>query len=50
MDVQAGRNVGLDGAQEPQELAAAVPAVQLADDLARGNVERRKERRSSTNF
>src|SRR5580765_6248668 len=42
MDVQAGRNVGLDGAQEPQELAAAVPAVQLANDLARGNVERRK--------
>ena len=50
MDVQAGRNVGLDGAQELQELTAAVPAVQLADDLARGNVERRKERRSSTNF
>ena len=28
MDVQAGRNVGLDGAQELQELTAAVPAVQ----------------------
>ena len=34
MDVHLGRHVGLDGAQELQELAAAVAAMQLADDLA----------------
>ena len=32
VDVQLGRDAGLDGSQEPQELCTAMPAVQLADD------------------
>jgi hypothetical protein len=37
---QHRRHVGLDGAQELQELAAAVPTVRLADHLAGGDVQR----------
>jgi hypothetical protein len=39
VDVQLGRDAGLDGSQEPQELCTAMPAVQLADDLARCDIE-----------
>ena len=45
VDVQPGWHVGLDGAQELQELAAAMPTMEVPDDGAGGNVQRCKQRR-----
>ena len=45
MDIELRWQVGVDRAQELQELAATVSAVKLSDDLAGGDVQRRKERR-----
>ena len=44
MYVQVSRHVGFDGAQELQELRTAMTPVQLPNHLARGNVQRRKQR------
>ncbi len=43
VDVQHRRHVGLDGAKELQEFAAAVPAMRLTDDLAGCDVQRREQ-------
>jgi len=40
MDVQRRRYVGFDGEQELQELAAAMAAVQIADDSSGGDIQR----------
>jgi hypothetical protein len=40
MDIHLRRHVGFDGAQELQELSAAVSTGQLTDDLAGGDVQR----------
>jgi hypothetical protein len=40
MNVQHHGHVGLDGAQKLQELAAAMPPMQIADDCAGGDVQR----------
>ena len=45
VDVQHRRHVGLDGAQELQELTSAVPAVRLADHLTGGDVQCREQGR-----
>ena len=45
MHVQLGRHISLDGAKELQEFAAAMAPIQLADHLAGGDVQRRKQRR-----
>ena len=39
MDVKCRWHVVLNGAQELQELATAMPAMQLAHDLARGRIQ-----------
>ena len=43
MDVQCRWHALIDGAQELQELAAAMAPMQLADDLAGGKIQRRKQ-------
>jgi hypothetical protein len=40
MHIHLRGHIGLDGAQELQELGAAMPAVELADDFSGGDVER----------
>lgn len=45
MNIQIIRNRCLDRAQEFQKLAAAMPPVQLSDDLSGGDIEGRKQRR-----
>jgi len=45
--IELGRHIGLDGAQEREELACAMPPVQLPDDRTRGDVERREQRRGA---
>src|SRR3990170_5079491 len=43
--LELGRDIGLDGAQERQELFGAVTPMQFTDDMARGKVQRRKQGR-----
>ena len=45
MDVEVAGHLGFEGPQELEELPAAVARKALADDLAGGDVQRRKERR-----
>ena len=47
VDVQIGRHIRFDGAQELEELAAAMAPVQLTDDGARDDVQRGKQRRGA---
>ena len=44
MDVEVGRHGGVDRVEKLAEFDRAVPAMELADDLARLRVQRRKER------
>lgn len=50
MHVEHCRRVGIDSAQELQQLAAAVAPMRLADDLSGRNVERREQRRRAVAF
>ena len=43
MHVETARDIALDLAQEPQELAAAMAGIAAPDDLAGGGVERREQ-------
>jgi hypothetical protein len=47
VNVELRRHALLDGAQELQELAAAMPPMQLADDLAGGQIQRREQGRGA---
>lgn len=44
MNFQFSGHVGIYRAQEPQEFTAPMATMQLADDFASGNVQRRKQR------
>src|SRR5580765_1153925 len=44
---QLGRNVGVDRAQECEELLAAVSTMKLADHAASCQIQRREQRRGS---
>lgn len=47
MDFQAGRHLPLDPIQKAQELLMAMPAMVLANDFARGDIQGRKQRGGS---
>lgn len=47
MHIQLRRHIGIDGAQELQEFPGTMPAMQLADDAAGGDVQRRKQGRGA---
>lgn len=44
MDIQAGRDVGIDFLEKVQKFDGSVPLVAFADDKVRGTVERCKQR------
>ena|SRR5690606_16829700 len=47
MDLRARRDIGIDSAQEREELFAAMLALKFTDDVAYGHIQRRKRRRGS---
>ena len=44
-NVRVSRHLRVDSLQEAEELLTPMPAMTLADDLARGDIERREQRR-----
>ena len=49
MHIKIAWHVRVDGAQELEELGAAMAPMQLADHFAGGDVQRREQRRASCN-
>jgi hypothetical protein len=50
MNVETGRETGVDVVEEPQELLMPVPSVAVADRDSAGHIQGRKQRRNPVPF